>query len=64
MTQKTETIRELTAEESIELLQVISPELIHALLDFKHERASGMIEIHFSMGGIAKVFGKPTKMYK
>lgn len=56
--------RTRTAEESADLLQVLSPELIDAILDFKHERASGTIEIHFSQGGIAKVYGKPTKMYK
>jgi hypothetical protein len=39
-------------------------ELINALSDFKRDRASGVIEIHFSQGGVAEVFSKATKTYK
>ena len=39
-------------------------ELINALSDFKRERSSGIIEIHFSQGGIAKIFSKVSKTYK
>ena len=43
---------------------VASEELVEALLDFKRDRASGVIEIHFSQGGVAKVFAKVTRTYK
>lgn len=40
------------------------PGLMQAILDFKLERASGVIEIHFAQGGIAKIFAKPNRTYK
>ena len=41
-----------------------SPDLVQAYIDFRRERASGTVEIHFSQGGIAKVFGKIARTYK
>ena len=41
-----------------------SQELVNALAEFKRDRASGVLEIHFSQGGVAKIFAKVTKTYK
>lgn len=41
-----------------------SPELVMAYIDYRRDRSSGMMEVHFSQGGIAKVFAKVTKTYK
>lgn len=39
-------------------------QVIDAVNDFMREKASGCLEIHFSHGGIAKVFANHTKTYR
>ena len=41
-----------------------APELVMAYIDYRRDRSSGMTEVHFSQGGIARVFAKFTKTYK
>jgi len=63
MTQIAEQEKKAQAKMTLPLLEE-EPGLIQALLDFKLERANGVIEIHFSQGGIAKIFAKPNRTYK
>lgn len=48
----------------MEQLMELSQEVLAAILDFKREQASGVIEIHFSQGGVAKVLARVSKTYK
>ncbi len=38
--------------------------VIDAMMDFINQKNSGVLEVHFSQGGIAKVFANHTKTYK
>ncbi len=42
----------------------ISTEALNALIDMIDRRSSGMVEVHFSNGGIAKVYSTEKKTYK
>lgn len=54
-----------TVQES-DILQMLEsePGLRRALAEWKAGRLSGKIEIHFSQGGIAKIYGEPKFTYK
>ena len=41
-----------------------APEVIQALLDFRNNQFSGVIEVHVSQGGIANVYTKVNRRYK
>jgi hypothetical protein len=38
--------------------------VVKALLDFKAEKANGVLEIHFASGSVANIFAKVTRRYK
>lgn len=42
----------------------VPPELAQALVEFARERASGKLEINFSNGNVAGVFGTKSTKYK
>lgn len=61
--QRTEEVKKQLAEMVLPVLEE-SPQLIQAVLDFHRQKASGMVEIHFSDGGIAKIFANIKRAYK
>ena len=39
-------------------------ELVDAMVDFHSNRDSGKIEVHYSQGGVAKIFANVSRTYK
>lgn len=44
--------------------EVVNVAVVKALLDFKIEKANGVLEIHFAGGSVANIFAKVTRRYK
>jgi hypothetical protein len=39
-------------------------ELVKAMVDFRSNKDSGRIEMHYSQGGVAKIFANVARTYK